>query len=133
MNNFLKNLLLILTIIYLIFFSFLFCKRIYFNMYIKMSEIFFLQFKVNLQKESFFIFFLSLTQIFEMENMMDLHVLRSPESVKHIFRGWSVCVCVSVISLTQKQITAETSNSASHVDAAWNFLWILAKKLKKGT
>ena len=87
MNNFLKNLLLILTIIYLIFFSFLFCKRIYFNMYIKMSEIFFLQFKVNLQKESFFIFFLSLTQIFEMENMMDLHVLRSPESVKHIFRS----------------------------------------------
>ena len=47
---------------------------------------------------------------------MDLHVLRSPESENHIFSKWSDCMCVclcvrvSVISITQKQITAETSN-----------------------
>ena len=27
-------------------------------------------------------------QIFEMEILMDLHVLRSPESENHIFSGW---------------------------------------------
>ena len=49
---------------------------------------------------------------------MDLHVLRPPEYENHIFSEWSVCVCVcvclyacvSVISITQKVITAETSN-----------------------
>ena len=63
-----------------------------------------------------------LGQIFKVEILMDLQVLRSPESENHIFRVCSVgmcvcvclcvcpCVCVSVISLTQKQITAEASN-----------------------
>ena len=49
---------------------------------------------------------------------MDLHVLRFPESENHIFSVWfvcmcvrvSVCVCVPVIRITQKQITAESSN-----------------------
>ena len=43
---------------------------------------------------------------------MDLHVMRSPESENHIFNVRSVCmyVCVSAISIAQKQITAETSN-----------------------
>ena len=52
--------------------------------------------------ECFFIFFLLSKvekvmfwgQIFEMEILMDLHVLRSPESEKHIFSVWSVCMCV---------------------------------------
>ena len=39
---------------------------------------------------------------------MVLHVLRSPESENHIFSVWSVCVCA--ITITQKQITAESSN-----------------------
>ena len=48
---------------------------------------------------------------------MDLHVLMSPESENHIFSVWSVymCVCVSVISITQKQITAESSNLAFYI------------------
>ena len=53
-----------------------------------------------------------LDQTFEMDILTDLHVLKSPESEKNIFNGWFVCmlVCVSVISMTQKQITAEPSN-----------------------
>ena len=34
------------------------------------------------------------SRIFEMEILMDLHVLRSPESENHIFSKWSVCICV---------------------------------------
>ena len=75
-----------------------------------------------------------LGQIFEMEILLDLHVLRSPESENHIFSVWpvcivslcvsmcvpvslslSLCVCVSVISITQKQITAETSNLVLYI------------------
>ena len=44
---------------------------------------------------------------------MDLRVMRTPDSENHIFNVHSVClcvsVCVSVISITQKQIIAETS------------------------
>ena len=50
---------------------------------------------------------LFLGQIFEFEILMVLHDLRPPESENHILSVWSVCV--SVISITQKQITAETS------------------------
>ena len=39
---------------------------------------------------------------------MDLNILRSPESENHIFSIWFVYV--SVISITQKQIIAESSN-----------------------
>ena len=39
-------------------------------------------------------------QIFEMEILMNLHILRSPESEKHIFSVWSLCVCVSVCQLS---------------------------------
>ena len=37
-------------------------------------------------------------QIFEMKILMDLHVLRSPESENHIFRDWSmyVLLCLRV-------------------------------------
>ena len=37
---------------------------------------------------------LFLSQIFEVEILMDLHVVRSPESENHIFSVWSVCMCV---------------------------------------
>ena len=37
-----------------------------------------------------------LGQIFEVEILMELHVLRYPESEKHIFSVWSVCVCLCV-------------------------------------
>ena len=53
---------------------------------------------------------LLLGQIFEMEILMNLHVLWFSESQYHIFSVWSVYMCMSVISLTQKQITAESSN-----------------------
>ena len=54
-------------------------------------------------------------QIFEMEILMELHVLRSPESKNHIFSKWSVCAYVSVISITQKQNIAETSNLVFYI------------------
>ena len=41
-------------------------------------------------------------QIFEMEILMDLHVLVSPESENHIFSSWSVCVFV--INITQNKL-----------------------------
>ena len=42
---------------------------------------------------------------------MHLHILRSPESENHIFSVMVyVYVCISVISITQKQTTSETSN-----------------------
>ena len=44
---------------------------------------------------------------------MDLHVLKPSESENNIFSVWSVCV--SVISITQKQITAETSNLVFYI------------------
>ena len=78
-----------------------------------------------------------LSQIFEMEILMDLDILRLPEFENHIFSVWSVCmsvcvrvsvcpcicvsvceslcVCLSVISITQKQITAESSNLTFYV------------------
>ena len=47
---------------------------------------------VMVEKELF------LGQIFELEILMDSHVLRSPESENHIFSKWSVCVCVCMLS-----------------------------------
>ena len=52
-------------------------------------------------------------QIFEMEFLMDLRVLRSVESENHIFSVWSVRVFV--ISITQKQITVDSSNLAIYI------------------
>ena len=39
---------------------------------------------------------------------MDFNILGSPESENHIFSSW--CVCVSIISITQKQVVAGTQN-----------------------
>ena len=45
---------------------------------------------------------------------MDLDGLRFPESENHIFGVWSVCV--SVVSITKKQLTAETSKLVYRCD-----------------
>ena len=44
-------------------------------------------------------------------------IVQPPESKNHIFSVWSVCVCV--ISITQKQITAETSNFVFYICIAY--------------
>ena len=50
---------------------------------------------------------------------MGLYVLRSPQCENPIFSVWfmymCVSVCVSVISITQKQITRESSNLAFYI------------------
>ena len=60
---------------------------------------------------------LFLGRIFEIEILMDLHVMKTPESKNQIFSIWSVCMCVSVsvISITQKLVTAETSNLVFYI------------------
>ena len=58
---------------------------------------------------------LFLGQIFEMEILMDLQILRFHESENHIFSIRSVCMCVSDLRKTQKQIRAETSNLAFYI------------------
>ena len=53
-----------------------------------------------------------------MEILMDLHVLRTPESENQYFSGFvcgGVCLCASVTSVTKKQITAKTSNLAFYI------------------
>ena len=70
---------------------------------------------------------------------MDLHVMRSLESENHIFSVWyvrvyvcvSVCVCVSVISITQKQITAESSNLAFYICLIGGCYWKLFIKVEQ--
>ena len=60
-------------------------------------------------------------QIFEKDILMDLHVLKVPESKYHILRSWRV----SIMSITLNQITTETSNFVftfvQHVDVTKNF------------
>ena len=36
------------------------------------------------------------SQIFEMEILMNLHLLKFSESENHFFSGWSLCMCVCV-------------------------------------
>jgi len=48
---------------------------------------------------------LFLGQFFEIEFLLFLHVLRSPESENQVFSGWSVCVCVCY------QHNSKTNNS----------------------
>ena len=60
---------------------------------------------------------ISLCHIFEKGILLPLYVIRSLESVNCIFSIWSVCmcVCVSVISITEKQITAEALNLVFYI------------------
>ena len=55
---------------------------------------------------------LYLSQIFEMESLTVLQIFKDSESENQIYSNWalSLCVCVSVISITEKQITVESSN-----------------------
>ena len=81
------------------------------------------------------------SQIFEIEILINLHVLSSSESENHIFNDWSVvrvsmcfylreCVfvsiCVSVISITQNKSQQKfqiwCSTIVSYVEAILNFL-----------
>ena len=61
---------------------------------------------------------LFLGQIFEMEILTHLHVLRSPES-KNIFSGWSVCVRfiirIYLYLYNSKKITSEASNLVFYI------------------
>ena len=54
-------------------------------------------------------------QIFEVEILIDLHVLSSHEFKNHIFSGLCMYVCASFITVTQKQIAAESSNLAFYI------------------
>ena len=56
-----------------------------------LSLTYFLYFYISKQRKYCFWY-----QIFKMEILMDLHVLRSTESENHIFSVWSVCICVCV-------------------------------------
>ena len=66
---------------------------------------------------------------------MDLHVLRFPESENHIFSKWAVCMCVcaSVISITQKQITEETSNVVFKISITYRSYFKLFIKIEKNS
>ena len=48
---------------------------------------------------------LYLSQIFEMESLTVLQIFKDSESENQIYSNWalSLCVCVSVISITQKK------------------------------
>ena len=78
---------------------------------------------------------LFLSQIFEMEILMDLHFMRASESENHIFSIWSVCMCfcVFVVSITQKQITAEPSNLVFYISIIYgcylNLFMTIGQKL----
>ena len=53
---------------------------------------------------------LFLGQFFEIEFLLFLHVLRSPESENQVFSGLSVCVCVCVCVCYQHN--SKTNNSS---------------------
>ena len=67
---------------------------------------------------------LFLGQIFEMEILMDLHAMRPPD-LKIKFLAFRLCECVSVISITQKQITDEISSLVFYVYIIYKCYWEL--------
>ena len=77
----------------------------YANYYNKKSnEGFFFYFLLLISREN-----IILGQIFKVEILMDLHVLRAPESENHILKGWFVYqyMCVCFITLTPKQFAVK--------------------------
>ena len=67
-----------------------------------------------------------LGQIFKIEILINIQVLRSPEFGNCIFSGWSVCV--RVISITLKQIIAKTSNLVFYICIiCWCYLKLFMK------
>ena len=100
----------------------------FFSFFLKVVEIcpFFILSYLQVEKILF------LSQIFDTKILMDLHVLRSPESENQIFSfGLCICMCVFVISTTQKQITAESSNSAFYICIVWTCYLKLFNKCGK--
>ena len=67
-------------------------------------------------------------QIFEMEILMDLHVLRTSELKNYTFSGWSVCICVRLsvcVSLCHLAFYIHTmwhSTFTSYIDSIRKFL-----------
>ena len=87
-------------------------------------------FYLYLKKKISYIYFCVCVSNFRFwEILIALHVLRSHKSKNHIFGFWSVCTCiyvpayvsvcvlecVSVISITQKQIIAEAPNMVFYI------------------
>ena len=70
--------------------------------YVTLNTFYFL---LPIEKVLFFV------QIFELEYLMDLHVLRSPESGKHSFSVWSVCVCACAYLCVCYQHNSEPNHS----------------------
>ena len=62
------------------------------------------------------------TQIFEIETLMDLHVLKPSESENYVFSSWIMRVCI--ISTSQKQNVAENANFVF-------FLYVMHRYLMK--
>ena len=50
-----------------------------------------------------------------MEILVDIHDLRIPASENHVFSDGSAEIYATVINITQKQITAETSNLVFYI------------------
>ena len=67
-------------------------------------------------------------QIFKMEILMDLNVMRFPEPENHIFSFWFVWLCVCYPHSSEKKKLQQKhqiwySTIASCTDATWNFSW----------
>ena len=69
-------------------------------------------------------------QIFKMEYLMDLHILRTSQSGNHNFSVWSICVCLCVLLDKWKKKKKNYSKNFKFgilifffffVDNAWNF------------
>ena len=70
---------------------------------------------------------LLLGQIFEMEILINLHVMRTPKSKNHIFNISSLCMCVCQSTKLKNKLQQKTeiwySTFVSYIDATWNFSW----------
>ena len=79
------------------------------------SEIFLVDWKILffLFLESIYGIEIWMINFFEIEILMDLHVMRDPESVNHIFCVWSVymCVCMSLCVCYQHNLKTNCSRS----------------------
>ena len=70
-------------------------------------------------------------EIFEMAILMDVFVLRFPETENHIFNGRSVCVWLLSAQLKNKLYEAPNLEFyiLIHVDAAWNLYFRMNDKV----
>ena len=70
---------------------------------------------------------LFLGQIFEIDILIDLHVLRSLESKNQIFIGWSVCLTTCYHhywkNRVQQKLQVWFSSLLKYANNTWNFSW----------